>query len=567
LLLISVALHAGAQGTAFNYQGRLNDTGAPANAAYDFQFTVYNAVTNGSPVSASLTNSAVAVSNGLFAVTLDFGPGIFTGNNCWLDIAVRATGATNFTELAPRQPVLPVPYAIFATGASNLLGTLAATQLAGTLPSAQIAGTYSGQVNFTNSASSFSGAFTGTFAGNGALLTNLNGSQVTAGTVADARLSGNVALLNANQTFTGNNQFNGANNFTNRANNFTGSFFGNGLVGWIVVSNQSVQAASDHGYMLTSAGLTTVTLPPASGLTNGDIVRVSGAGAGGWFVAENSGQVVLGNFASYRNGYVSALPSDTLPTGSDCHGVAASADGAQMFAVGNFTGVYASSDSGQTWNRISTLAGSWFSVACSANGKIVYVAPSSAGTIQQSTNGGLTWSATSSSGSTVACTADGSKIFTGNIVCSGNGTYLGGISGGIFVSTNAGSTWFGITNPASGNVGCLAVSSDCTRLVAGVSNGLLYASANLGASWTAMTTTNQFWSGAWMSADGGKFAATVSKNGSINGGVFYSSISALPNTVSTNSTIGGSQGAAVELQYIGNNQFMPVSATGTLWAN
>jgi hypothetical protein len=224
LLFLSIALKAGAQGTAFNYQGRLNDAGAPANAAYDFQFTVYNAVTNGSPVSASLTNSAVAVSNGLFNVTLDFGPGIFTGANYWLDLAVRAAGATNFTELAPRQPVLPVPYAIFAAGASNLFGTLSATQLVGTLPSAQVSGTYSGPVNFVNGTNSFSG----TFSGNGPTLSNLNASQLIAGTVADARLSTNVALLNHNQVFSGSNLFTGANLFPNASNSFSGAFSGNG---------------------------------------------------------------------------------------------------------------------------------------------------------------------------------------------------------------------------------------------------------------------------------------------------------------------------------------------------
>ena len=69
-----------------------------------------------------------------------------------------------------------------------------------------------------------------------------------------------------------------------------------------------------------------------------------------------------------------------------------------------------------------------------------------------------------------------------------------------------------------------------------------------------------------MSADGGKFAAAVRKVGSTDGGIFSASISTQPNTVST-SPICGSQGSAVELQFIGSNLFMPVSATGLLWAN
>ncbi len=175
LLILGGALNLSAQGTAFTYQGRLSDAGAAANGSYDLRFAVYNAVTNGNRASVPLTNSAMGVTNGLFTVTLDFGPDVFAGTNYWLDIAVRAVGVTNFTSLLPRQPIQPVPYAIFSTTASNLSGTVPATQLTGTLPSAQISGTYSGQVNFNNGANTFAGTFTG----NGAALTALDASQLT----------------------------------------------------------------------------------------------------------------------------------------------------------------------------------------------------------------------------------------------------------------------------------------------------------------------------------------------------------------------------------------------------
>jgi hypothetical protein len=563
LLLAAGTLKLAAQGTAFNYQGRLTDTGAPANAAYDFRFAVYDAVTNGTQVSVPLTNSAVAVSNGLFSVTLDFGPGIFTGANCWLSIGVRTNGDTNaFTLLSPRQPILPVPYAIFAGSASNLTGTLAANQLTGTVPSAQISGTYSGPVNFTSGANTFAGAF----AGNGSALTNLNGSQITSGTVADARLSSNVALLNASQTFTGNNQFNGANSFTNWNNAFTGSFFGNGLVGWITVADTAQQAERDHGYMLTSSDLTTVTLPANSGLTNGDIVRVSGAGGGGWLVQENSGQSILGGFASYGSSYLVPLSSS-----GSYNGVAVSADGIRVYVVGgtSFAGVKASSDSGYGLAAVGGLSGAYYSVACSASGKIVYANPGS-GKIQVSIDGGLNWSNTTyaATGGFIACTADGGKLFTNNYACSGDGTYIAELVGGnIKVSINSGSSWINVTNPPSTTMNCLAVSSDCTRMVAGSYGGRLYASANRGATWTVIASTNLYWSGAWMSPDGSKFAATASTVGGVAGGIYYSSVGVQPNTVSTNSTICGSQGSAVELQYTGNGRFIPVSSSGLIWAN
>src|SRR3954469_10091926 len=67
------------QGTLFNYQGRLTDNSAPANGLYDLKFTIYDAASGGTSLAISVTNAGVSVSNGLFSVALDFGPGIFNG--------------------------------------------------------------------------------------------------------------------------------------------------------------------------------------------------------------------------------------------------------------------------------------------------------------------------------------------------------------------------------------------------------------------------------------------------------------------------------------------------------
>src|ERR1035437_8315573 len=85
LSLLAGINQAAAQGTAFTYNGNLSDGGNPANASYDLQFTLYDAGTKGN-VFGSLTNTATAVSNGLFLVTLDFGS-VFNGSNYWLEIA------------------------------------------------------------------------------------------------------------------------------------------------------------------------------------------------------------------------------------------------------------------------------------------------------------------------------------------------------------------------------------------------------------------------------------------------------------------------------------------------
>ncbi|MBK9138954.1 MAG: tail fiber domain-containing protein [Verrucomicrobia bacterium] len=107
-------------GTAFTYQGKLADAGQPAHGAYDFRFAIYDAASGGGLVAGPLTNSPVAVSNGLFTVTLDFGSGVFTGDARWLEIGVRTHGGGDFLPLAPRQALTPVPCALFAPTAGDL---------------------------------------------------------------------------------------------------------------------------------------------------------------------------------------------------------------------------------------------------------------------------------------------------------------------------------------------------------------------------------------------------------------------------------------------------------------
>src|SRR6185369_9613768 len=103
-----------AQGTAFTFQGRLNDSATPANGIYDLRFAIFDS-TNlpGNIVAGPITNLSVTVSNGLFTTTLDFGASPFDGNPRWLEIGVQKS-AGGFTTLSPRQALTPAPYAMFA---------------------------------------------------------------------------------------------------------------------------------------------------------------------------------------------------------------------------------------------------------------------------------------------------------------------------------------------------------------------------------------------------------------------------------------------------------------------
>lgn len=144
VLVCGSAFGAQAQGTAFTYQGRLDDNGSPANGRYDFIFQVFDASSGGNSVGGAVNPGNVAVSNGLFTVVLDFGSSPFTGPPRWLQIGVSSNGAGNFTTLSPRQEITHAPYATYAN--------LAATVTNGAIANAQLAVNSVGSVNLQNNA-------------------------------------------------------------------------------------------------------------------------------------------------------------------------------------------------------------------------------------------------------------------------------------------------------------------------------------------------------------------------------------------------------------------------------
>jgi hypothetical protein len=155
LVLLAGNIIAAPMGTAFTYQGQLYTGGNPANGRYDLTFTLFDSSGGTGVIAGPITNTAVAVSNGHFTVTLNFGGAAFNGEERWLQIAARTNGVGSYTNLSPRQLVPLMPNALYAASA----GSVQACNLIGT--------------------------------------------------VADASLSANVALLNGSQTFSGNPLFTG----------------------------------------------------------------------------------------------------------------------------------------------------------------------------------------------------------------------------------------------------------------------------------------------------------------------------------------------------------------------
>jgi hypothetical protein len=112
------------QTTAFNFQGRLNDGGNSANGNYEMQFRLFDAVKGGTQIGSTVTDANVAVANGIFASTLDFGTAAFdTGADRYIEISVRPSGSTKpYTILSPLQQVKSAPYALQSKNAATADG-------------------------------------------------------------------------------------------------------------------------------------------------------------------------------------------------------------------------------------------------------------------------------------------------------------------------------------------------------------------------------------------------------------------------------------------------------------
>ncbi len=581
LILLSTLLldlqFAAAQGTAFTYQGRLIDGTNKANGSYDLSFTLYDDPISGDSLG-TVTNYATAVSNGLFFATVDFGPGVFTGASNWLDIAVATNGGSVFTELTPRQQVFPVPYAIRAESAAVADTALTAAS--------------AGAVSATN----------------------------ITGTIADAQLSTNVALLDGSPAFAG----------TVSANGFAGNGAGltnvPGTFNWTVVSNTNIQLQSNLGYLFTTNTMVTFTLPPTA--NPGDVIYISSGGFGGWKILQNAGQSIkspnsLLNYSTWTNrpvpnntawsalacstngqrimgvsssfsgsiSYPFVLSADggvTWRTNgfSQSYSIASSADGSILYIGGGFGLLNTSTDFGSSW--ASTSIGNSANItglACSADGTKVYAAGTS-GFIFYSPDSGADWFQRNQSGSWtgLACSSDGSKVVAGSsgsvftssnfganwtqrsiqaryVACSSDGTRIiaAQASGAVYISSDSGATW---TQGLFGNWSSVASSADGTKLVAAASSGVIYTSLDSGNTWIAQNSGSRSWLSLASSADGTKLIAGV------NFGQIWTS-QLTTTTSSTTGTSGYLQGlnfSTIQLLYMGNGVWNTITASGTVLA-
>jgi hypothetical protein len=97
----------GALSSEISYQGYLTDaTGNPLGGSHNLSFQLWDDPTGGTQQGPDISLTGVAVTAGVFSAALPVDPALFDGDALWLRLGVDGQWLT------PRQPLLPVPYAL-----------------------------------------------------------------------------------------------------------------------------------------------------------------------------------------------------------------------------------------------------------------------------------------------------------------------------------------------------------------------------------------------------------------------------------------------------------------------
>lgn len=458
--------------TAFTYQGQIDNAGQPASGLYDMRFRLFTPL--GVQVGSTLCANDISVTGGLFTTFLDFGP-VFTGQQLLLEIDVRPdTGltcadTTGYTTLTPRQAIVAAPYALLALNASTLNGqaptfyTNAANLTSGTIPDARLAAT----VARTNTTQTFTGAITMTnasnaFFGSGANLTALNATNMASGTLADARLSTNVARRDVSNTFAASNTFSAAAVF-------------NGNIG--------IGAAATFPLTLTTTAQTAAQMSGSN--TGGTWLNLINTAAGGraWNIISSGPTLGEGAGTFFLRDANASAVRFLIDTAGNI-GMSTIAPGERLEVVGADATVRVrnanDTGGGFVMNSFSTLqlglynptASPWGSVA--ANTKQSFFGVQNTGRVGTLTNtsGSPVWR-------NVIDDGFGSATFTGTVSAT-----TSAISGGVLLGTNsgvAGSSAAGVSGVAT------ATGASSTVGVRGEARG----NSGYGVFGTATTTTGQ----------------------------------------------------------------------------
>jgi len=300
---------------------------------------------------------------------------------------------------------------------------------------------------------------------------------------------------------------------------------GHTFIGWFSgatsgsqVTNGSYTPASPYGSVTfyaqwgvnrsSSVGTWTWTNPSSVGTANWHALAASADGSKLFAGVDGGGSL-------YRSTDFGVTWSAIAGTsGHNWFSIASNIDGTKVAALDYGSDIWTSSDSGSTWSshRVGGAGHNWGAIASSSSGTRL-VAVSGDGHIATSSDSGDTWS---------DYVPTGPLGFTG-VSSSNDGTYLAASTwaNGIYTSADSGQTWTARSLPVP-NAGsatylqAVASNGDGSRLVtgsrtlAGGSNGgIIFTSADYGATWKAYAQTNFDYINFVSSGDGSRLSATI----------------------------------------------------------
>ncbi len=182
-------------GTTFTYQGSISENGSPANGTYDLLFKLCKDAA-GLIITGTNYCNDITITNGLFAIELNFGTTPFTGDRHWLALYIRphidnnyTNNLATYTALFPLQEITPAPYARYAVEAENLIGGINDADAdpineIQDIASVLTKGNDAREANITNL-----GVVSATrFTGNGSFLTDINGANIQSATITSNQI-------------------------------------------------------------------------------------------------------------------------------------------------------------------------------------------------------------------------------------------------------------------------------------------------------------------------------------------------------------------------------------------
>ena len=289
ILTLSIALILGvnsviAQTTEFAHTDLLPNSVTPATGAFEMQFRLFDAGSDGNQIGPVYTISQVEVKNRSYSVRIDFGAAAFSGPDRYLETSVRREGSGDpFTVISPLKQILSVPYAIRAVNATSL-GGVDVSDLVQTndprltdprepLPGS---GNYIQNSASPQSGANFNISGNGSLGGNLTAIGSVNADVVNAGTQFNIGGQRVVGASGTQNIFVG--RLAGSSNTTGANNAFVGMAAG--------ISNT---AGSNNAFFGTIAGGNNT-----SGGTNSFFGALSGtdnsAGSGNSFFGQMSGR-------------------------------------------------------------------------------------------------------------------------------------------------------------------------------------------------------------------------------------------------------------------------------------